>query len=68
MNKLMKDAFKLGMKASKITKKQAEKLIGVTWDVGHINMIRRLGYGKKDVVKETKKIAPYVKHILRDSH
>ena len=44
-------------------KKQADKLIGVTWDVGHINMIRKYGYGTKDLVKETKKIAPYVKHV-----
>ncbi|MBS3099176.1 hypothetical protein J4462_03110 [Candidatus Pacearchaeota archaeon] len=43
--------------------KQAEKLIGTTWDLGHINMIRKYGYSKEDVVEETKKIAPYVKHI-----
>lgn len=44
-------------------KKQAEKLIGATWDVGHINMIRAHGYSAEDVVKESKKIAPYVKHV-----
>lgn len=44
-------------------KEQAEKLIGATWDVGHINMIRRFGYGKEDVVSETATIAPYVKHV-----
>ncbi|RMD67933.1 sugar phosphate isomerase/epimerase [Candidatus Pacearchaeota archaeon] len=43
--------------------KEAKKLIGVTWDVGHINMIRKYGYEDKDVVKETQKIAPYVKHL-----
>lgn len=42
---------------------QAEKLIGATWDVGHINMIRGKGFEEKDVVKETEKIAPYVKHV-----
>ncbi len=42
---------------------QAEKLIGVTWDVGHINMIRKFGYDEADVVRETEKIAPYVKHV-----
>lgn len=41
----------------------AAKLIGATWDVGHINMLRKYGYGKKEVVEEAKKIAPYVKHI-----
>ena len=42
---------------------QAEKLIGVTWDVGHINMIRKYGYDSKDLIKQTEKIAPFVKHI-----
>src|SRR3989338_1564089 len=42
---------------------QAKKLIGVTWDVGHINMIRQFGYNKEDVVKETEKVAQYVKHV-----
>jgi len=44
-------------------KKQAEKLVGVTWDVGHINMLRKFGYGDKDIVEETKKVAPLVKHV-----
>lgn len=41
----------------------AKKLIGATWDVGHINMMRKYGYESKDIVKETGKIAPYVKHV-----
>jgi len=44
-------------------KKQAEKLIGATWDVGHINMIKKFGYNDEALEKETKKIAPYVKHV-----
>ncbi len=44
-------------------KKQAEKLLGATWDVGHINLIRQFGYGEKETIEETKKIAPYVKHV-----
>jgi hypothetical protein len=44
-------------------KKAAEKLIGATWDVGHINMIRKFGYEKEAVVKETEKIAKKVKHV-----
>ncbi len=44
-------------------KKQAEKLIGVTWDVGHINMLRGKGYSEKQIVEQTGKIAPYVKHV-----
>ena len=42
---------------------QAEKLIGATWDVGHINMIRKYGYGEKALLKETATIAPFVKNI-----
>lgn len=44
-------------------KKLAEKHIGITWDVGHINMIRKYGYSGKDTVKEAKTVAPYVKHV-----
>ncbi|MBS3090122.1 sugar phosphate isomerase/epimerase [Candidatus Pacearchaeota archaeon] len=44
-------------------RKIAEKQIGITWDVGHINMIRKFGYDDKDLEKETKKIAPFVKHV-----
>ena len=41
----------------------AEKMIGATWDVGHINMMRKKGYTEKDVIAETKKIAPFVNHV-----
>jgi hypothetical protein len=41
----------------------AAKLIGVTWDVGHINMMRKYGYESKDIVKESEKIAKLVKHV-----
>ena len=41
----------------------AEKLIGVTWDVGHINMLRRKGYTEEEILAQTKTIAPYVKQV-----
>jgi len=44
-------------------KKAADNLIGTTWDVGHLNMMRKQGFEKKDIIAETKKIAPYVKHV-----
>jgi len=44
-------------------KKQANKLIGVTWDVGHLNMMRKAGFTEEDIVGETKKIAKLVKHV-----
>lgn len=43
--------------------KYAKQLLGVTWDVGHINMIKKYGFDNADVLKETEKIAPLVKHI-----
>jgi len=52
-------------------KKVAEKIIGATWDVGHINMLRKQGYEgslsesefKKEIAKQAKEIAPYTKHV-----
>lgn len=41
----------------------AKKLIGVTWDVGHLNMMKKHGFKDEDVVAETKKIAENVKHV-----
>ncbi len=50
-----------------IGKKQAGKIaerhIGVTWDVGHLNMFKQHGYTDKELAKMTKKIAPKVKHV-----
>jgi len=43
--------------------KQAEQLIGATWDVGHINMLRKYGYSEKDIIEQTKIIAPFTKHV-----
>ncbi|MDP3882096.1 MAG: hypothetical protein Q8Q31_04450 [Nanoarchaeota archaeon] len=44
-------------------KKKAEKLIGATWDVGHINMVKKYGYTDDDLIEETKKIAPFVNKV-----
>lgn len=43
--------------------KIAEKLIGATWDVGHINMLRKQGFGKEEIIKESEKIKPFLKHV-----
>lgn len=56
-------AVESGKLSKSEAEKQAEKLIGATWDVGHINMIRKQGFEEEDVIKETEKIAPYVKHV-----
>lgn len=55
-------AKKEGMSEAK-AKKQAEKLIGATWDVGHINMLRGQGFSEEEIIKETEKIAKHVKHV-----
>ncbi len=47
----------------KKAKKIAEKIIGATWDVGHIHQLKKQGYTEKDIIEETKKIAKYVKHV-----
>ena len=44
-------------------RKQAEKLIGATWDVGHINMLRKFGYSEKEIIEEAKHVAPVLKHV-----
>lgn len=44
-------------------KKAADKLIGVTWDVGHLNMFKASGFTDKDLVDQTKQISKYVKHV-----
>jgi len=49
--------------SEKEAERQAERLIGVTWDVGHINMLRGKGFEEKDIIKETKAIKPFLKHI-----
>jgi len=61
-NKFVENAVKNGMAEDK-AKLEAEKLIGVTWDVGHINQLRQFGFSGKDIIKEAEKIAPLVKHV-----
>jgi sugar phosphate isomerase/epimerase len=60
--KFVEKAKENGMSESQ-AKDHADKLIGATWDVGHINMLRKFGYGEKELLEETGKIAKYVKHV-----
>jgi len=59
----VKQAVKEGELSKGEAQMQAEKLIGATWDVGHINMLRGQGFKEKDIIKETERIAPFVKHV-----
>ncbi|MBW6442339.1 sugar phosphate isomerase/epimerase [Patescibacteria group bacterium] len=58
----IEEAKKEGISEAQASK-AAKKLIGATWDVGHINMLRKFGYTEKDIIRETEKVAPYVKHL-----
>jgi len=58
----IENAKKEGMSESH-AREQAEKLIGATWDVGHINMLRRYGYTEKDIIAEAEKVAPVLKQV-----
>ncbi len=58
----IKKAEEEGMSKS-VAKEQAEKLIGATWDVGHINMLRKQGASEEDILRETEKIKPLLKHV-----
>lgn len=46
----------------------AEKMIGVTWDTAHISGMKAHGFSKKDIIEQSKKVAPFVKHVhMNDS-
>lgn len=60
--KFVENAVKKGMSEGE-AKDASKKLIGATWDIGHINLLRKSGYTEKEIIEETKKIAPYVKHV-----
>tara|TARA_Y100000034_G_scaffold97098_2_gene118514 strand:+ start:397 stop:2298 length:1902 start_codon:yes stop_codon:yes gene_type:complete len=42
---------------------QADKVIGMTFDVGHLNIAKKLGYTDEDLRKEAAAIAKHVKHV-----
>lgn len=43
--------------------KQAEKMIGMTLDVGHLNIAKKKGFEDKDLLKEVEQISKFVKHV-----
>jgi hypothetical protein len=44
-------------------KKQAEEIIGMTFDVGHINIAKKKGFTDENIKKEAKAFSKYVKHM-----
>lgn len=62
-NKFVQKAVEQGMLSESEAKAKAEKLIGATLDVGHLNTLKKKGFIDEDLIKEVEQIAPYVKHI-----
>jgi len=60
--KFIENAVKDGMK-EKEAKKKAEEVIGMTLDVGHLNMMRKYGFTKEDVIAEAGRMGKMVKHV-----
>jgi len=60
--KFVENAVNAGMNERK-AEQAAEKTIGATWDTAHINLLRKRGYSEKEIIGETKKIAPYIKKV-----
>ncbi len=58
----VKNATLAGM-SEKEAQEKAKKIIGATWDVGHINSMRKWGYDEADVIREARIISPHVKHM-----
>ena len=66
--KKARDNFKEEMvKSKKMTareaQKYAEKHIGITLDVGHLNMFKKTGLDDGNLIEEVKKMGPYIKHL-----
>src|SRR3989344_1198423 len=61
--KFVERAVEQKLMSEKEAKATAEKIIGATWDVGHINSIQKWGYNRKDVLAQAEKISKYVKHM-----
>jgi len=55
------------VESNKMSRNEAEKFakekIGATWDVGHINVLKKQGFTDEDIERETKAIAKDVKHL-----
>lgn len=55
-------ALKNGVSESE-ARKQADRMIGMTFDVGHLNIAKKHGFKDEDLRKEAQAIAKHVKHV-----
>ncbi|MCF7910219.1 TIM barrel protein [Candidatus Pacearchaeota archaeon] len=60
--KFVQKALEKGLSKSEAEKK-AQEIIGMTLDVGHLNIAKKQGFKDKDLRKEVEQIAKYVKHV-----
>ncbi len=60
--KFVEKAIKDGVNKSK-AEQMAKKLIGVTFDVGHLNISKAYGFKEEHLVKEAEQIRKHVKHV-----
>ena len=61
-DEFVKKAVKDGMSESEALR-ASKQVIGVTWDVGHLNMHKKYGFKDEDLAAATKLIAKDVKHV-----
>jgi hypothetical protein len=50
-------------KGRKEAEKIAKKLVGATWDVGHLNQHRKYGMKEEELIAQTEAVAKMVKHV-----
>jgi len=60
--KFIEKATKSGMNKEN-AKKRAEELIGVTFDVGHLNLAKKYGFKDEDLMKEAQKMLPFINKV-----
>jgi sugar phosphate isomerase/epimerase len=49
--------------SKEVAQQKADEIIGMTLDVGHLNISKKQGFEDKDLLKEMEQIAKYVKHV-----
>jgi hypothetical protein len=60
--RFVEKAITKGMSESQ-AKSAAEKIIGATFDIGHLNINKKFGFTDEDLAKEAKEISKFVKHV-----
>jgi hypothetical protein len=60
--KFVEKAVEKGYSES-VAKEQADRMIGMTFDLGHLNIAKKGGFKDKDLIKEAEEIAKHVKHV-----